>query len=54
MKLKVDPEPEPEVETASYNVVFSGPPNVRILQKPRSGEFVVREGTELRVECEVS
>ena len=36
-----------------FSIEIKAPPNVKILDKPGSGEYVVSEGTELRVECEV-
>lgn len=35
-----------------FSIEIKAPPNVKILGKPDSGEYVLQEGTELRVKCE--
>jgi len=37
-----------------FSIEIKGPPNVKILDKPHSGQYVLQEGSELRLVCEGS
>ena len=41
------------VITFIFSCNFLAPPNVEILNKPRSGELLVEEGSKLKLRCKV-